>query len=931
MKHFFKSLSVAALALFAAACSQNNVEDLHDGLPGDIRVNFTLALPSGGDVVYPSRTLTHDSAEWDIKNLDLYQFNVAEDGQVTFLEKKRFAENDIKNLSAGQYSLAFTIPAEFYMQTRRFVFVANDKLETTPDAAAITKGMTYDAFCKTLASITNAEGGAKSEMLAQEANGIAMSGIAKIGNVEDIVLKSSFECHISLTRIVARVDVVNNTPNMIIDKIYMKQAAQKAFIMPQGTETPNYDAPEKAYMSGNLDFNTNAKNGSGTPGYGTTYDEQYNGGAGIQKSIYMYERKNESAENTASVVVEYKINGVHGMVEVPFKNTESQKFVDIKRNNLYKIVLGNGNPVATDKVMVAFNDEPWNIIENESQVDVEQDKMNAKLKVNMFTPYNVKTADLTSGVVTFETETTCEAARGSFFSFDQLEEKLYAGVPAPAVFHADGQNYRLPSAGETMLLAPSVEGTHPLNNATISSDVFTETIYWKNGFNGKADLNGEKLVGTSQLKAGSNKVLNGTTFTTVYGYRFRGTNEHAAYRWDFNETQNTGRQESDKMISIRIKALHPDDTATTIEEIADEKFWENGYIEFEFPMSGDYLPKEQFERRGIAGHALSSTRESDTRAKYFVGWTQGIYVDKNTSDISFPLRLVKATQEDVTAHENYKKHLQAVEESMKNVAVGDFILDDGLVVKASEMAGKDAATKKKAVAVVFSVDKTRVGDEAKKKLGGEAKVHGRALALKDAGRALAWGSENTATGVLTAMDTYVTIYKDIDGYSNTQKIYELGKGNLATKFPVFNAIKNFDSKQNAPSNTTGWYLPTMGEWYDVIEGIGGATIKEDHKTNTETVSSFTIQDNDGQNINGMNVANTITAAISAVDAGNYDAFDANGDNIIRYYWSSTECLISGTKPQVRYLDFLNNNCIGNFYTNMGSSHTHFRIRGVFAF
>ncbi len=808
------------MALAVASCSQDAGIDSPDLPNGDIKVNFTLELPKGEDVIYPTTRTTHDETEWTIKKLDLYQFEVTSDGNVTLADKNNFTDTDLKSIGGGSYTLAFTIPSKYYMQKRRFVFVANDNTV----AATINAGTTYDAFCKTLASIQN-ENTAAASVFANPDTGIAMSGIAKQGSKQDIVLESSFQCQIHLTRIVARVDVVNHIPNMMITKIYMKKAAQKGYLMPQGsTDSPELAAPDNAYMSGNLDFNENAKNGSETPGYGTTYEHQYNAGAGITKSLYMYEREN-SEGNTASVVVEYTINGIKGFVDVPFQKTSEPKdYVNIQRNHLYKIVLGKGIPVTTDKVEVAFHDEPWNVIEQDSEVEVEQDKMNARLKVSIFTPYNVKSAHMDSGEVTFETEQTC--ASSTKFTQDQLQTKGFAGNNNHALFWQDAEFYRLPTQGEAQLLFPQSNYVYFSGSTHTSTTEFTETINLQNNSDGNTNSAGEIITGKSQLKEGTQKsTVNGTQFNIVYGYRLRGTDEYAAYRWEITEATDSQKQNGDKILKIRIKALRIDDTATTIDDIAQEDFWTSGYLEYIFPYSAS---------RGSLSELWTSTKSY----VFFSNTTQAQHGTTSTGS-SYPIRLVKASEQDIATLKARDPYYGA--------QVGDFITKSGSLIKASQAA--KYPNKEDIVAVVASINANRLSPGAVSKIKQNNKTgvpRGLAFGLKTLG-----GQPWRASGA-------TSLPRDKFPYATTNKLaYESNKGYEITEYmissseltthPIFNSLKSYRGSTPAPKNTSDWYIPAIGEWVDMIEGIGECPISNSWKT--ENTQNFTLKSPDGQKIN----------------------------------------------------------------------------------
>ena len=82
---------------------------------------------------------------------------------------------------------------------------------------------------------------------------------------------------------------------------------------------------------------------------------------------------------------------------MPFRKTSDDlAYIDIARNTLYTIILGNGEPTTTNPVSFTLKVEEWNTVDMDEAVEPDedaQDALNAALKVNMFTPYYVKSID----------------------------------------------------------------------------------------------------------------------------------------------------------------------------------------------------------------------------------------------------------------------------------------------------------------------------------------------------------------------------------------------------------------------------------------------------------------------------------------------------------------------------------------------------------
>ena len=161
-----------------------------------------------------------------------------------------------------------------------------------------------------------------------------------------------------------------------------------------------------------------------------------------------------------------------------------------------------------------------------------------------------------------------------------------------------------------------------------------------------------------------------------------------------------------------------------------------------------------------------------------------------------------------------------------------------------------------------------------------------------------------------------------NGYGNTQTIFKDGSSNLATKYPAFNAVKNFSTQ--APANTTGWYLPAIGEWYDILENLGDVKMDQKFKTDASLNGS---QNLTGTMVNSITAANNINVKINKASSGsNVDKFDVDGSNY-RFYWSSSEF----SAGYARHMDFNTNGNLGVHFNSKVYTNSHARVRCVLSF
>ena len=414
-------------------------------------------------------------------------------------------------------------------------------------------------------------------------------------------------------------------------------------------------------------------------------------------SIYSYENVDVTpdGEHLPALEVKYTMDGL--------KFTHTVKFFDstdpagktplaLKRNYLYRIVLTKQLDVSFDITV-----EDWNTAGAFQIEDIPFDKhdqaaLNAALKVNMFTEFNVKSVDLNSKTVNAFFDKLAvsadECPTDSYFTYTQLKDA--GATAADAIFTGpDGKKYRLPTAGELNLLLPmyTEPGDQPdidgkkgqycpwwNDNASTNTSLvtvetpFTETIYLKNGEDNLPDkshpddtVSEYTLKGQSQMKLG---VLSETVhyYTTepddpqkgnynihpVYAVRFKGTSQYAAYRW---ESCRIADDPLERYFSIKIKAL-PADSELTVDDVADNvSFWRDGFIEFKFPASGYYAPEigqptpENITYRGVNGYCRSSSLWTGGSHVYDLRFSlNNAHMDHNALDNKYSLRLVKVSE-----------------------------------------------------------------------------------------------------------------------------------------------------------------------------------------------------------------------------------------------------------------------------------------------
>ncbi|MCO7169335.1 fimbrillin family protein [Parabacteroides merdae] len=196
------------------------------------------------------------------------------------------------------------------------------------------------------------------------------------------------------------------------------------------------------------------------------------------------------------------------------------------------------------------------------------------------------------------------------------------------------------------------------------------------------------------------------------------------------------------------------------------------------------------------------------------------------------------------------------------------------------------------VGIVFQTDKSRIGAKEKEKLGGEDKAHGLVMALKDAGTGKKWGPKGQDEG-LNKCNTKAENYNDISGYGNCEHI-RTNRGNF-DNYPAFKAAYDYNTTCPVPATTTGWYLPASGQWWDIMQNLGGCPALADVTQQTSLGSESWSNQGD--------IAAALNKWMEDIAVGDKDAFQLSSE---RYYLSSSEYSGLSAQSWVMYSNILSN-------------------------
>lgn len=151
---------------------------------------------------------------------------------------------------------------------------------------------------------------------------------------------------------------------------------------------------------------------------------------------------------------------------------------------------------------------------------------------------------------------------------------------------------------------------------------------------------------------------------------------------------------------------------------------------------------------------------------------------------------------------------------LHTLRVGDFFLADGHLLPYD--TDKEKVQASNVVGIVFQTNPGRVGDAEKKVLGGEA--HALVMALKNAAVDVTFWITRPTESYLPACRSKAEGYNDISGYWNSEQMRK-ACGDFSN-YPALKAVDEYNKYYPVLATTTGWYLPSSGQCWDLLQYLG---------------------------------------------------------------------------------------------------------------
>ncbi|MGI6572193.1 MAG: hypothetical protein ACOX19_01925 [Fermentimonas sp.] len=363
----YKNLRICAigalLALCLYSCTQeamiSEVTDDGDVVASELEgVTFSFTFPGQGSHVVDTRSL-QDNPEWAIDQLWLYEFDVngtLKAAPINIREENTFITSGV--------DASYTYKKKWdYGEQRRFFFVAN------MDELSVTVGTTTLANLKNNLNVKQMSVASTDILYPKKATiggpdipvdddndwRIPMTGMANNGNIISII--GGINVQVQLVRSVARIDVINRLPGFKITKLELFNSF-KASYLHNDSGTPNYLGADNRLKTSVTPFAIIDAGGvTGT-----------RAGVPIKKAFYLYEGENVDANDDdityVKITADYHSKTDEYIIPFKQKNAVTGKFdtpVDVKRNHLYTIVIGNAYDIGTANVKFTLVNEPWTV------------------------------------------------------------------------------------------------------------------------------------------------------------------------------------------------------------------------------------------------------------------------------------------------------------------------------------------------------------------------------------------------------------------------------------------------------------------------------------------------------------------------------------------------------------------------------------------
>ena len=314
------------------------------------------------------------------------------DSSYTFTTDSEDESTRITDTGTGTYTCTIDV-TELVGETVKAALIGNDTKVTAP-----TVGSTTLSEFKTVVSSITASNAQHVDVLVgypeSDATGYPMSAMAVDSSDDEAVTLTAVGANVEaeLIRTMARVDVFNFVPNLDVTGVYVMNTPNMAYIFDQGDQSSPDDADFISLYAYSTYYDTYSeyvgdKYGSTTGStvvstyiiqdYDDSFeddldegytDEEYEEASREVNTrehvLYLNEQSVTSTDTSPVIAISYEIEdyneGTKGLVYIYFQDSDTEEYLNVTRNNLYLIKIGDGEEITGGTVKIQFQIIDWN-------------------------------------------------------------------------------------------------------------------------------------------------------------------------------------------------------------------------------------------------------------------------------------------------------------------------------------------------------------------------------------------------------------------------------------------------------------------------------------------------------------------------------------------------------------------------------------------
>ena len=419
MKRNFIYLSMLAVMMSMAgtSCSETDTivgDDSEEGIETsttvttdeEVQATLTITVTTGtNDDIVVSREY-QTANEKKLVSLNVYLFTLdssvdeddATDDDYIFDSSYPFTTDEesedesttlLTDTGTGSYTCTIDV-TDLIGETVKTALIGNDTPATAPTAGTTT----LSDFKTVVYSVTAIENQHVDVLVGypeSDATGYPMSAMAVDSSDNEAVTLTSLGTNVEaeLIRTMARVDVFNFVPNLKVTGVYVMNTPDMAYIFDQGDQSSPakadyitlyaYSTYYDTYYSGSDKYGSTISNGSTyvPQGYDDSFekdllegytDEEYEEASKDVNTrehvLYLNEQSVSSTETSPVIAISYEIEGYNtgtkGLVYIYFQDSDTEEYLNVTRNNLYLIKIGDGNSIVAGAITIQLKIIDWN-------------------------------------------------------------------------------------------------------------------------------------------------------------------------------------------------------------------------------------------------------------------------------------------------------------------------------------------------------------------------------------------------------------------------------------------------------------------------------------------------------------------------------------------------------------------------------------------